>query len=207
MAYINTLIFFEKLLNRVLGWDPQKQFLLTQLQHQVLGLEIYDLDCRFYFIPTEQNIKISQQKIETDVHMLSGSSGMLVAMLISAWPQQFIQKKQVHFTGNIKALQQYSTFFKAIRPDVLFHLRQNRDNPLIDIFDRSLNVLQRGIKRRMQSLPINVSAYLQEERNLMPPQEEIEDFFDDITLLKQDYDRIEKKIEQLPDSGLPHAEN
>ena len=211
MSYRRTLAFFEKLLNKVLDLDPQKHFLLGKLQYQTLGVELYDLDCTCYFIPSDREIKITQHPVVADdVHRLSGSSGMIMAMLISAWPAEFIQKQQIGFTGNIKVLQAYSVFFKAIRPDLLIHLRQhnsNRDNPVINVIDRSISFVQTQVKRRMHALPINLSAYLQEEQGIVPCQEEVEDFFDDIALLKQDYDRLEKKVHQLLDSGLPYSEN
>jgi len=208
MADIRILVFFEKLLNSLLDRDSQKQFLLRQLQCQVLCVELYDLNYTCYFVPDDHKITITQRTAGSDVHKLSGSSGMLIAMLISAWPAEFIQKKQIRFAGDIKVLKQYSVFFKAIRPDLFIHLRhKNPDNPLINVIDKALSLLRDGIKRRMQILPINISAYLQEEREIFPCQEEIEDFFDDIALLKQDCDRIEKKLGQLSKARLADAEN
>ena len=212
MNYQNILISFEHLLNSILNLDPQKQFLLKKLKCHTLGLELYDLNCTFYFTPSKSKIKITKYPIINNINInkLCGSSGMIIGMLMSKWSEQFIKKKKVRFTGNIKILYQYKSFFNAVRPNLLLHFSDNNlnnYNPVVNVINRSIKIIQNQVKNRMHDLPKNIITYLQEELSLLPCKEEIEDFFDDITLLKQNCDRVEKKICQLRASGLLYAEN
>ena len=197
MKYGNILVFFEYTLNKILNLDPQKQFLLEQLQDQILGLELYDLGYTLYFIPSRYELKIKQYPVTTKVNKLYGSSGMIVGMLISDWPEKFIKKKKINFTGNIKALYRYKFFFKAIRPD-LYHYFHNDNfnyfNPIFGLIHRFIKVIKEQLKSRIYELPKNISTYLQEELRIFPCEEEVEDLYDDITELKQGCDRLEKKF-------------
>ena len=199
MNYKNILVFFQRLLNNILDIDPQKQFLLEKLKCQTLGLRLCDLNCAFYFTPSKSKITITQYPIITSINTnkLYGPSEMIIRILMNKWPEQFIKKKEIRFTGNIKILYEYKSFFNAIRPDLLLYLCNNNFNnynPVINVVNRSIKIVKNQFKSRTHDLPKNIITYLQEELSLLPCKEEIEDFFDDITLLKQDCDRIKKKI-------------
>ena len=52
-------------------------------------------------------------------------------------------------------------------------------------------------KSTIESTEQNVTEYLQEEIRLLPPREEIDDFFDDIDLIRNDIDRLEALWQRL----------
>ncbi len=184
---INYLIY------QTLRLDPQRNYLLQQLAGEALAVDIGDLNLSCVLIPQHNTLLLSITEMAAN-NRLRGKSGVLVAMCLSPNPQHFIQTDKVNFSGDIQVLQRYSNFFKAIRPDLIFTLTQGKNNTLSSLLDKPLTALNHWFRVSKEKLPIELREYLQYEKNFFPCRQELEDFFMDVQILKEDTDRVIAKL-------------
>ncbi|WP_116963884.1 ubiquinone biosynthesis accessory factor UbiJ [Fastidiosibacter lacustris] len=184
---INYLIY------QTLRLDPQRNYLLQQLAGEALAVDIGDLNLSCVLIPQHNTLLLSITEMAAN-NRLRGKSSVLVAMCLSPNPQHFIQTDKVNFSGDIQVLQRYSNFFKAIRPDLIFTLTQGKNNTLSSLLDKPLTALNHWFRVSKEKLPIELREYLQYEKNFFPCRQELEDFFMDVQILKEDTDRVIAKL-------------
>ena len=193
---------FERLINFVLNLDPEKDELLPRLQQNALCITLTDMQTSVWLYPDADRILLRQRPPESyKIHHLRARSGSLVAMAMSAVPQSFIQNKTVAFEGELQALQQYHAFFKALKPDILFHISQKTRLPIAHILQKPYDGIVSWLNQHHSVARVELTEYLQEESRLFPPKEEVEDFFDEIQQLKVDCDRIHAKLKKLTALG------
>lgn len=191
-------------INAILNLDPQKELLLQKLNDAVLAIKITDLNATFYLYPKANRLTVSKKHPQREKFTkLTGNIGSLFAMGISPDPQSYLHNKSIHFEGDMHTLQAYYQLFGAIRPDLLFHLNQTCKLPLADLLQKPHDIAKEWLKLNHTNTLSDLSEYLQEEKRLFPPQEEMEDFFDDVQLLKEDLDRVQAKFAKL--SQIKHS--
>ncbi|WP_119329177.1 SCP2 sterol-binding domain-containing protein [Cysteiniphilum halobium] len=182
------------ILDKALSLDPQKAYLLHQLHNQSLSIAINDLNLCFCFQPSEDNLTLELVESANASHLLMANSGILIAMALSQHPQSYIQQGEAKFIGDIHVLECYRDFFKAIRPDLIFTLTSGQTTPLNSFLAKPLDVIKAWLMTSKERLPHELREYIQYEKELFPCKEEVEDFFSDIQILKQDLTRITAKI-------------
>ncbi|GGG00924.1 MULTISPECIES: SCP2 sterol-binding domain-containing protein [Cysteiniphilum] len=182
------------ILDKVLSLDPQKTYLLQQLNSQPLYIAINDLGLCFCFEPSEDKLIFALAKSTHSANLLTASSGTLIAMALSQHPQSYIQQGEAKFIGDMHVLECYRDFFKAIRPDLIFTLTSGQTTSLNSFLAKPLGVIKAWWMTSKERLPHELREYIQYEKELFPCKEEVEDFFSDIQLLKQDLERVTTKI-------------
>ncbi|WP_440994513.1 SCP2 sterol-binding domain-containing protein [Cysteiniphilum litorale] len=182
------------ILDKGLSLDPQKTYLLQQLNSQPLYIAINDLKLCFCFEPSEDKLIFALAKSNYPANLLTATSGTLIAMALSQHPQSYIQQGEAKFIGDMHVLERYRDFFKAIRPDLIFTLTSGQTTSLNSFLAKPLDVIKTWWMTSKKRLPHEFREYIQYEKELFPCKEEVEDFFSDIQLLKQDLERITTKI-------------
>ncbi len=182
------------ILDKVLSLDPQKTYLLEKLNNQPFYIAINDLNLCFCFEPSEDKLIFELAESTHSANLLTATSGTLIAMALSQHPQSYIQQGEVKFIGDMHVLEYYRDFFKAIRPDLIFTLTAGQTTSLNSFLAKPLDVIKAWLMASKESLPHEFREYIQYEKELFPCKEEVEDFFSDIQLLKQDLERITTKI-------------
>ncbi|MDA0910482.1 MAG: hypothetical protein O2809_02825 [Proteobacteria bacterium] len=182
------------ILDKVLSLDPQKTYLLQQLKNKPLYIAINDLGLCFCFAPSEDKLIFELAESTHSANLLTATSGTLIAMALSQHPQSYIQQGEAKFIGDMHVLECYRDFFKAIRPDLIFTLTSGQTTSLNSFLAKPLDVIKAWLMTSKERLPHEFREYIQYEKELFPCKEEVEDFFSDIQLLKQDLERITTKI-------------
>lgn len=182
------------ILDKILSLDPQKAYLLEQLQNKSLAIGINDFSMCFCFNPAKDRLTFELIESINAENLLSANSGTLVAMALSHNPQSYIQKGAVEFTGNLHILEYYSYFFQTIRPDLIFILTSGDTTSFSSFLSKPLDVIKNWFTVSKTRFPYELREYIQYEKELSPCKEEVEDFFSDIQVLKQDLERIAAKI-------------
>ncbi|WP_119342571.1 ubiquinone biosynthesis accessory factor UbiJ [Facilibium subflavum] len=199
------LRLLNQLIDRILGLDPQKEFLLQQLNNEILAIIIQDLNLHFFLIPDDHTLNVTQEAPDKPINYLSANANDFISMLINKHPESFIQQQRVTFEGNLQTLQAYQRFFKAIRPDLLFYLSNKTHRSVTYILKRPIQTIKQWLLASRSSFHSELIEYLHEEKRLFPCKEEVDDFFDDIQTLKQDCDRLTEKMKHLLPKGLSNA--
>ena len=182
------------ILDKVLSLDPQKTYLLEKLNNQSLYIAINDLNLCFYFKPSEDKLIFELAESTHSDNLLTATSGTLIAMALSQHPQSYIQQGEAKFIGDMHALECYRDFFKAIRPDLIFTLTSGQTTSMSSFLAKPLDVIKAWLVTSKERLPHEFREYIQYEKELFPCKEEVEDFFSEIQLLKQDLERVTTKI-------------
>ena len=72
-------------------------------------------------------------------------------------------------------------------------------------FSNGLRHIYKAYRRTTHSFEKNLTQYLQEEAELLPPREALEDFYQDVDQLRDAVDQCEAKLEQLICPHKPYA--
>ncbi|WP_440616622.1 SCP2 sterol-binding domain-containing protein [Cysteiniphilum sp. 6C5] len=189
------------ILDKVLSLDPQRTYLLQQLNNQPLYIAINDLNLCFCFESSEDKLIFALAEITNTQNLLTANSGTLITMALSQHPQSYIQQGEATFIGDMHVLECYRDFFKAIRPDLIFTLTSGQTTSLNSFLAKPLDAIKAWFMTSKERLPHEFREYIQYEKEFFPCKEEVEDFFSDIQLLKQDLERITAKIDRHLDTN------
>ena len=194
MSNIKNII--EATLNLLLKLDHQKQLLIRNIENDILCVEIVDLNLAFYLY-----VRCNRLVIETlrpagnNFGKVVGKSGMFFSMILSREPQDYLRNGAISFQGNINTIRNYYKFFKALHPDLLFVLNQKCKVPILS------GAIQKFFSMNTFYIHHNIgdilTEFFQHEKSPYPPRIEIEKFFDDIQLLKEDFDRLNVKFTRI----------
>lgn len=212
-------MMLEGIINPVLRLDPELKYLLEPLIDQRLAVVIHTSpkshpktatsspNChprasearagdllRLVFCAEEGRLRISANDYaDADVE-LSGTLVDLLRLAFSENPQPILAQKSVSLVGNTNVLQGYQKLMQQLDLDWEGHL-----SAIIGpIAAHEIGELARKAKSfhksSSQETCQDITEYLQEEARLIPPREEVEDFYQDIAQLQQDVERFEAKF-------------
>lgn len=187
-----TLSLLQKAFNHYLALDPEALKRFSTLSGKVVQLTLTSLNTSFYLFPNKTGIDIQ-------IHYTGKIDASIKGSIIDLTRIRFADKKtasslmkKLEITGDTHLAQTFNQILKEIDIDweePLSHLTG-------DIIAHQIGSFVRRTKQygshTKQSLQQNITEYLQEEIRLLPPREEIEDFFAQIKRLQHDIDRLEK---------------
>lgn len=199
---IDTLFIplLERSVNTYLRLDPETLSRIADLQGRVLKIEIHDWNppniC-FYIRPEANGVKIFRHYHEKPDAIIKSPLTHLIRTGLKSKTNPAKLAQELEIEGDIEFAQTISHILQNIEIDWEEYL----SHYIGDVSSHQIGRFVRGFYQftceAFQQLQRNVSEYLQEESGLLPPREEIEDFFADVRILCDDVDRLEARIKLL----------
>jgi ubiquinone biosynthesis protein UbiJ len=199
---------FEKALNRFLILDPESSARLAALDGKVISIILLmkidkdkvdegDAGITINFKIENSRMHVLADKPEhTDV-VIKGTPLSLLHMSISKQNRKQFFAEDVSIQGNLELGQQIIDLFDEMEID----WEEHTSHLLGDVSAHQVGRFVRGVKqffRQARSSMIqNVNEYVHEEALIFPPREALEDFFQDIDVMRMDADRLEARIKRL----------
>ena len=193
-----SLIALQKAIKHALSLDETMPQKIKLLHGKVIEIIINPLNV-FFFISFEDNELrlLSSYAGVPDTIIHSSPLGLIRLSLLPASKVRSLFNDKIRISGDIELGQKVKLLFDELDIDWEGHLAHFTGDVIahqIGSFVRE----GRAFKQRItKSLCRNVTEYLQEERNVFPPREEINDFFNDIDDLSLRTERITAHINQL----------
>lgn len=176
----------EKALNAYLKLDPETFQQLSDLDGQCVKIQLTDLSLSFFLLFKSEGIQVLSICQILPVSIIKSTS---INLLSSALTQRGAQDIQIE--GNVESGYQVYGLFKNIEID----WEEQLSHYTGDVVAHQVGNFARGVSRAFRafrtSLQENISEYVHEETQWFPPRQELEDFYEDVELLRQRVERLE----------------
>lgn len=196
---IKTLLLssFEKAVNYYLKLDPDSVQRLASLEGKTATIEWLPFHLVFQCHFTQQQVKIYADALLMSDVTISGTPWQMLNMMNYPKERQYFFNEKINITGNAELGQQIVALFDKMQWDGEEYLAKLiGDVPAYHI-NRITNCFQQWMHQTKESLIDNVNEYIHEEKEYLPCQEAVNDFFADIDTLRMDVDRLEARINLL----------
>lgn len=193
-----SLLALQKALNQALALDPSMPAKIQALHGKVLDIVIGPLNVHF-FIRFEQHEMqlLANYDGHPDTVIHSSPLGLIRLSLLPASKVRSLFNDKIRMSGDIELGQHVKKLVDELDIDWEGHLAHFTGDVVahqIGSFFRQGITLKNRISSSMQH---NVTEYLQEEKRVFPPREEVNDFFADIDELSLRAERLTAHVNQL----------
>ncbi len=193
----------EVSINQYLRLDPEIPEKLIKFSGKVVEVELRDLGLSFFMQFSEQAIKITTQHLGAVDTNISGTVwGMLrLGLGPNIADQRGLFQGEVSINGDVNLGQEVKHLLDSVDIDWEEHLASIvGDTPARMLADFGKGIFSWGSYNCGRAKE-NMTEYLQEEIRLMPPREELNDFYADVDELRMYVDRVDARLLRL-DSKL-----
>jgi ubiquinone biosynthesis protein UbiJ len=195
MMLITTVL--ERAIKEYMQLDPETCVRLAALSGKVVKMEFSGWKTALFLFPDAQGIRL-QNYYEGPVDAeIKGQPISLLRAGLARGEAATPMAGDITISGDVEIAHTLSRIMQQIQIDweeLLSHI-------LGDVWAHQVGNVARGVKRWRQtisgSMRQNITDYLQEERRYLPPRKEIEDFFTDVSTLRNDVDRLAVSITYL----------
>jgi len=188
---------FEKLINSYLSLDPETLTQLQNFQGKTAKLTFVDLHLAIYIEVIEKGFHLRSYSEQAVCTHIEGSCIDLLKMVSSQDKQPKLISAGIKIQGDLDFGQGLYKILREIDIDWEEHLSKIMGDNLAYQFMQQARGGLSWIKKSIAILRENTQEYIQEEARLTPSLAEIEDFYQAISQLRDDTDRLEHKIRFL----------
>ncbi|NOR80072.1 MAG: sterol-binding protein [Methyloprofundus sp.] len=188
---------FETALNKYLSLDEDVAIFLQPLTGKIIAVTIQPFNETLFLCPTSQGMQIIDFYEGTVDTTLTGSLAALGLMGLSSTPARSFFSGEVKIEGDLAIGHQFQKLFEQLDIDIeeqLSHVTGDVIAHKIGNFFRSANQWQ---QESLKTVQLNISEFLQDETQDLPPAPEVNMLSQQIDQLKEDFDRLEARTHRL----------
>jgi ubiquinone biosynthesis accessory factor UbiJ len=197
----------ETALNRYLHLDPDAGLFLAPLAGKVVAVNVTPFDWTLYLCPTPESIQVLESYAGIADTTLSGSPFALGLMSVSGNPMQSAFSGQVHIAGDVHTGRAFQQLFEKLHVDMEEQVSHVTGDVIAHQIGRLLRGGQRWGHNVVENLRMDIAEFLHDESRDLPPAPELEIFFRKIDALRNDYDRLQARLERLEKTLSTAPEN
>jgi ubiquinone biosynthesis protein UbiJ len=205
-------------INRILKLDPEVDNLLKSLENENLWLYISDwhllihisadsnnnklnLDC----FKTSKNLSKLDELLDDNINkdlnknqahqlLIYGKAHNFIKLSRTQNPQEVFQDKDMNYDGSFNILLHYHRFYQQLDLDLTTLLTSLLGDHLGGFLSQKIKPFVDNKKENCHKYKEKLVDYLEREKRVIVPKEEVEDWIEDISQLVQDVERIEAKM-------------
>lgn len=170
---------------------------LQALQGKLICLHISNPDLKLYFLPTEENVRVTTDyAAEPDV-TIHGSALALMRLSSASDTGKAMLEQGIKIDGDMGLGNRFSQILREIDVDWEELLART----VGDVLAHQMGQLARNTKGWLDdsahAMRLNTQEYLQEEARLVPAEAELRHYLDAVDTLRMDADRLEARLKRL----------
>lgn len=195
----------EEALNQYVTLDPKAAAELAKLHGRAIALEIAGPEIRLFLIPGPGRLQVLRL-YEGEPECVLRGSPMALARLSMANEKAVDQlfSGQIEISGDIDLGRRFGKILGALNIDWEEQLATHMgDFVAHDIVDGVRFIADRG-RRTVDSVGKSIAQYIQTESKLLPERPEVQDFVARIDTLRDDFDRLQARIDRLRSQATPN---
>jgi len=188
---------FETALNKYLSLDEDVAVFLQPLTGKIIAVTIQPFNETVYLCPTTQSIQIIDFYEGTVDTTLTGSLSALGLMGLSSTPARSFFSGEVLIEGDLSVGHKFQKLFEQLDIDLeeqLSHVTGDVIAHKVGHFFRSANQWH---QENLKTVQLNIREFLQDETQDLPPAPEVNRLTQQVDQLKEDFDRVEARINRL----------
>ena len=187
----------ENALNAFINLDPNISEYLAPLANKTIAITIQPFNETIYLCPSTDSIQLLDYSSDKADTTLTGSVFAFGLMGTSASPMRSIFSGDVTIEGDMQTGKRFQALFAKLdlnlEPLIAKYTGDTVANSLSQLFQSSKSWSTQSI----ETLKLNISEFLQEETRDLPSAPEIDIFYNQVDLLRTDFDRLNSRIERL----------
>ncbi len=207
--------FISRIVNQLIAQDPDAAQKLSALEGKYIQIEVSDLPLYTLIHIVNEQIAIipngdsfvnsfgntlgNSFKAHTT---LRGPMAAYLALLLSKNMQAAIKKGLV-IEGDLDAGQIFRNLAMNLDIDWEEWLSHYTGDVVANGIGQFIRIAKQKKKTFFESLSLNISEYIQEERYFLPRKEEVDQFINGVDELKHQVDRLEAKMQHLKGTHFP----
>lgn len=196
MSFIENRI--QHLLNKIILLDPESKNRLSKLDGKVVTIALNMLDgINFQLHFNAHEIELQTSDFKKADTVITGTPLSLLHLSLSPTNRKKFFSEDVSIEGNIELGQEVIALFDELDIDwEEYASKWIGDVPAHNI-GRFAKKIRKFSKNLRETLYQNINEYTHEEIHLFPPREELQNFFQDVDVLRMDVDRLDARIHHL----------
>ncbi len=184
--------------NQLLRMDGDVLVHCEKITGCCIAIHLKDIDKTLYCQPGSWGVNLSLDKPNKEID--ATISGRLMALVNLSTQQDKIAtsiKERVEITGNAQVAQQFQKILAEIDIDWEEQIAQITGDVIAVNITRTAHSVQNWLKNSLDSFVLNSRDYVQHEVGMTPTEYEFSDFKQHISLIRDDVERLEAKLNYL----------
>ena len=194
----------ESLINRALKVDPEFLEFLEPLRGKLFALELGGTDVTIYLSLSGDGVTLYQRSEAEEILRgrapdvgVSGTPAALLRMLGRMRRGDASFGDEVRLSGDVAVLETLRDAFRRLDVDLEEQLSLLVGDIAAHERGRAARAVLSWGENLRQTLLADTGEYLVEELRVSPPRHELEDFAAEVDRIRDDVERIEKRIDRL----------
>lgn len=187
----------ETAINAFLKLDPETLTRLEKLSGKIIKVDISDWNFCFYIEPSAQGMHLYTQISAQPDTIIRGKLGSLLRVGKAQGENKALFDNAIEISGDMDTGSAIREIMQKIDIDWEEHLsRITGDEVAHTIGEQTRKTIQAG-KDAADSVKFNIKEFIFAEAKFFPTKVEVEQFYQDISQLRDDVDRLEARIKRL----------
>lgn len=188
---------FSKALNKAIQTDPASMERLKKLSGTQFKIIFTDIDLPLNFEANESTIHCFFDKDCVSHVTVKGTVFSFIQSFINGNDAAAAKKFSLHIEGDTHIAQQWQALFSNLDIDWQQLLGDKIGEQPAFHFLKAANKAKSVLLKTKQKIMSDTGEYLQYEKQLITPKPMIQNFSRDVSVLQQDTDRLEARIQRL----------
>ncbi|WP_075185414.1 ubiquinone biosynthesis accessory factor UbiJ [Teredinibacter haidensis] len=185
----------ESVINAALKYDPGTRRNLTKINGKVLAVDCRQPELTFYFQAIDEQLQVLAHYEDEPTTKIEGKLFSLFHLMQN--PGHSLADSGVTVSGQVALLSDYQQILKNLEID----WEDALSSLMGDLPAHQIAQLARGafnwFQPKGQRLPQFLAEFLTEELRAIPAKSEIEHFSRNVSLLRQQTDRLDARVQKL----------
>lgn len=192
----------ETALNRYLALDQNCGVFLAPLAGKIIAVTITQLNETIYLCPSSDSIQLLDYCPDQPDTQLTGSVFALGLMGLSSKPMRSIFSGEVKIEGDMTTGRKFQELFAKLDINLEQQLARYTGDNIAHNISQFFRNGQNWSKESIETFRLNTSEFLQEETRDLPAGPEVDIFYTQVDELRNDFDRLQSRVERLENKLL-----
>ena len=192
----------ETALNRYLALDQNCGVFLAPLAGKIISVTITPFNETIYLCPSSNSIQLLDYCPDQPDTQLTGSVFALGLMGLSSKPMRSIFSGEVKIEGDMTTGRKFQELFAKLDINLEQQLARYTGDNIAHNISQFFRNGQNWSKESIETFGLNTSEFLQEETRDLPAGPEVDIFYTQVDELRNDFDRLQSRVERLENKLL-----
>ena len=197
MIDVAALAMLEQALNAALALDPKTLERLSCLEGRLIAIELRGTGITLTLQPTTEGKLRLMGDFDGEVDTTLRGAPFALLRMSTGRTGEGMFSGEVEIDGDVELGQQIQRIFEKLDIDWEEHLSRISGDIIAHQIGNTVRDLFAWGERAAEHLGRDTADYLQEERDVLPVDWEVEEFIKGVDTLRNDVDRIEARVKRL----------
>ncbi len=186
-----------KLVNKALSLDEETLHALAKLEGKVIAFEFSNTGLTVFLFPAIEGLKINSAYEDKADVLIKGTPTNFIMMLASSKQGNASLPTDMQVIGDIGLAQRFQSIMQNIEIDLEEPLSKWVGDSVAYQLGKFFRNTSRVATDAGKTLALDMSEYLRFETDMLPDDLLVEEFCNEVDILREDVDRLSQRINKL----------